>query len=308
MITVLSEIFPVFAIITFGYIAGHFKLLPQESGKILCKLLMDFCYPASFFVSILQSEFGEIFNPRFALCFMVSETIMITFFTLLFAKGFGIKGKNLVMRVFGSFYGNLAYVGTPVFLRLFGTVGPIPLGILIHSVIPLPITLFLLDLNDHPGQKFSLRKCSEVVIRNPIIIASFLAAVLLGMNISLPSVLMETLNEFGKPATAIALFALGFTCTGGNGETFSRSAILKASVVSFLKLIVCPFIAWLTTRWIPMEASLTRFLILICMLPCAMNTFVFSQQYNAEPESGRACVLISTFFYVITVTVFLAFL
>lgn len=307
---ITTGIIPLFLIIILGFAANRFRLLPAETGDVLCSFLYNVCAPASFFISIINSDLKSIFSPRLALCFFLAEMFSAAIFALYYSCVRGLSGKSLIMHTIQSFYGNLAYVGIPVFTITIGDITPLVLATLIHSVWTFPITVFLLDSENDKSTKFSPKKVLLLAVRNPAIPVCLLATILLILQIRLPQFLVKAIDMVGQPTTACSLFALGFTCYKGDGtETYTRPVILDALGVALGKIIVSPAIAYLIGRFlIHMTGIELQISTMIFLLPIALNCFVVSRQFDTEVQTSQLAILFSTLFFPLTLSLYLMFL
>ncbi len=74
--------FPIFAIIAVGYLAGHWKILGQESGVALNRFVYLFALPSALFVFTARAQVADILNWPF-----IGTFVLGTVLTLLIALG-----------------------------------------------------------------------------------------------------------------------------------------------------------------------------------------------------------------------------
>ena len=142
---VVAKLIPIFILAFLGFFAGRIRLLPDNTSGALCSFLFFFCGPAVSFSNIITSEIRDIFNLRFTLAFIAFELSAVAVSSLLYKTIFREKGADLIIHVLCSFYGNISYVGIPVFLSIFNNVIPNLIALMIHVTLVAPVILFLLD-------------------------------------------------------------------------------------------------------------------------------------------------------------------
>lgn len=306
MQTIIEQIIPIFAIMTIGYLAGRFRLLPAETGEILCSFLFYFCLPSMVFANIVQSNIREIFDWRFAVCFLLSIALMATLSFLLYEKIMRMPKQKMVLMSMGSYYSNLGYLGIPLFASLFSSVGPIPLALLLQAIFVFPVILFLLDLNTTKKVRFSVRQFLMIPLKNPIILCSVIGSLILVLNLQLPDTVIRIFDQLGKPASTAGLFALGFTCNYGGQAHFNWSDLKVSLLAVFGKLLLHPALAWLIARYIlHMQGRQLDGIVITCMLPTAMNHFIISQRYHSDIEISRSIILLTTLGFAITISFYI---
>lgn len=302
---VISKLIPIFILAFLGFFAGRIHLLPDYTSGALCSFLFFFCGPAVSFSNIITSEIRDIFNLRFTLAFITFELSAILVSTLLYKAFFREKGADLIIHVLCSFYGNISYVGIPVFLSIFNNVIPNLIALMIHVTLIAPVILFLLDRSTGNNAQNSIFRSMLGSLKNPNIFVPVLAVLLLAFRIPVPQVIRDTAELLGKPTTTVGMFALGLTCSKNSLRT-AKNIIFSASASALMKVIVCPGIAYLLGRFIfRLDEWWLNSLVILSMLPSALNDYIYSQRYRRSENFAGAAVLLSTFLFSITISLFI---
>lgn len=308
MNTVITKLIPIFLLALLGFLAGKTKLLPDNTSEALCSFLFYFSAPAVSFSNIISSDLESIFNLRFALSLIVFEIFTFSILMLFYNKFFRFTGKDMVIHSVCSFYGNISYVGIPVFLTLFNNVIPNIITILVHGVFTFPLVVFFLDWF---SGKQSNRQYSQIILntlKNPNIFIPAIGAFLLLLKINVPQVIVDSAELLGRPTTAAGMFALGLTCSQTGEHTFSRKTILNALVSAVIKLIICPVIAWSIGKYIfKLDQWWLTSLVIISMLPAALNDYILSQRYHSDESFASLSVLFSNLLFSITISLYIFF-
>ena len=308
MDAVIDKLIPIFILAFIGFTAGKLHLLPENTSDALCAFLFYFCGPAVSFSNIIASDIRDIFNFRFTVAMIALEAILFFILYFLFKSFSGKRGADLIIHVLCSFYGNISYVGIPVFLSLFNNVIPNLIVIMIHGVITMPVIIFLMDhASNNASHKKILRSALDS-LKNPNIFVPVIAVLILFLKIPVPQVLRDSIDLLGKPTTPAGMFALGLTCS----KTTVRSAkkVLPTAFLSAMsKLILSPVIAFLLARYIfHLDPWWMESLIIIAMLPAALNDYIISQRYHSSEDFASASVLMSTFLFSITISLYMLFI
>lgn len=302
---VIDKLIPIFILALLGFIAGKLHLLPDNTSDALCSFLFLFCGPAVSFSNIITSEIEDIFNLRFTLAMIMLELVMFLALWILFKKVFRKTGSDLIIHVLCSFYGNISYVGIPVFLSLFNNVIPNLIVIMIHGVLTMPIVIFLLDQASSKASHKKMLRSALVSLKNPNIFIPVIAVLLLFFKVPIPKVITDSIDLLGKPTTPVGMFALGLTCSRTSLRT-AKNVLPFAFLSSVSKLVISPAIAFLIGRYIfGLDQWWLNSLIILGMLPAALNDYIISQRYHSSEEFASAAVLLSTFLFSITISLYI---
>ena len=306
MNTVITKLIPIFILAMLGFFAGKTRLLPENTSDALCSFLFYFCAPAVSFANIITSDLKSIFNLRFALALIVFE--MTAFFSLMFLykKIFHLEGSDMVIHSVCSFYGNISYVGIPVFLTLFNNVIPNIITILVHGILTFPLAIFLLDWFSGKKNDKSAAHAIRTALKNPNIFIPAIAALLLFFKIPVPHLIIDTAELLGRPTTTAGMFALGLTCAQTGSHISSRSVFFRALFSALIKLIFCPMVAWAIGKHLfRMDQWWLTSLALIAMLPAALNDYILSQRYHSDEAFASISVLLSNLLFSITISLYI---
>lgn len=289
-----------------GFIAGKLRLLPENTGSILCAFLFYFCAPAVSFSNIITSDVRDIFNIRFALAVMLFECAVFLLLFFIYRVLFGMRKTSLIIHCLCSFYGNISYVGIPIFLAIFNNVIPNLITLLIHMLFTFPFVIFLLDLTSESGSDRNSFRTVLKSFKNPNIFFPLLGAALLYFHVEIPQVIRDSVELMGKPTTTVGMFALGMTCAQTESGRFSLKVLGDALLSSVFKLVLCPLVAFIIGKYLlSLDGWWLNSLVIIAMLPAALNDFILSQRYHAEENFASFSVLLSTLFFSITISLYL---
>ena len=302
---IIAKLIPIFILAFLGFLAGRIRLMPEYTSGALCSFLFFFCGPAVSFSNIITSEIGDIFNLRFTLAFIAFELSAVLVSFLLYKTVFRDAGADLIIRILCSFYGNISYVGIPVFLSIFNNVIPNLIALMIHVTLIAPVVLFLLDRYSGNNAHNSIFRSMLGSLKNPNIFVPILAILLLLFRIPIPQVVRDTADLLGKPTTTVGMFALGLTCSK-NSLRAAKKIFVRAFIGSLMKVIVCPFIAFLLGKFVfRLDQWWLNSLVILAMLPAALNDYIYSQRYHHSEDFASAAVLMSTFLFSITISLYI---
>lgn len=308
METVIEKLIPIFILALIGFAAGKFHILPQNTSDALCSFLFYFCAPAVSFANIVTSDLNSIFNLRFALALIVFELTVFVFLYCIYRKLFGLNKPASVIHSVCSFYGNISYVGIPVFLTLFNNVIPNIITILVHGILTFPLAVFLLDLFTGSDSGKGAVHAILSAVKNPNIFVPLFGAFLLFVKLPIPKLVIDTAELLGKPTTTAGMFALGLTCAQSGELITSPKVFWNALFSAIMKLVFCPVCAWLVGKYIfNLDSWWLNSLVIMAMLPAALNDYILSQRYHADETYASISVLMSNLLFSITISLYIMF-
>jgi hypothetical protein len=305
---IINLILPILIVVLAGYCAARFHVLDKGTGNVLCQYLFYFSLPFLTFTNIYRAGLDNLLNGRFILTAILTifGIILLAYFVFRFL--FQSEGQNLIMMIFGSFYVNATYVGVPVASMILSSVVPPLIILMIQASFFFPLTVFLMDVNSGKQSRINFKDSLLLLVRNPILVATLIAIVLLVFQIRVPQFVLTTTELFGKPAAATGLFALGFTCYLPADQKITKSEIRRALTVTLFKTFLQPLLAWSIGRFVFHLDSWWLTAIVVCaMLPTAVNHFIVSQKYRCSENESKLIILFTTFGFTIMVSLFLYF-
>lgn len=281
-------------------------MLPDGTSNALCSFLFLFCAPAVSFTNIITSDKAKIFNFRFVIAMMFYETVIFVLLFLLFRKVFKIDSAGSVIHTLCSGYGNISYVGIPVFITLFNDIIPNTILILIHGMVTIPLIIFFLDMFTGTDSNHNFGHALLSTVKNPNIFIPVIAIILMLVKIPIPKVIADTAELLGRPTTPAGMFALGLTCAQTGNLRSSKKSVGMALFSAILKLVLCPACAWVIGNFVfRLDKWWLNSMVILAMLPAALNDFIFSKRYHSHEEYASISVLLSTLLFSVTISVYI---
>jgi predicted permease len=303
---ILNVVIPVFAIIALGYAAVRLRLYPAEGVRGLVAFVNNFATPCLLFQAMLNSDFGSIFNPAILVPFYVGALVSLALGTVVAIRWFRTRPGEGVASGFAAMFTNTVLIGIPVLNRAYGDAAMPTVFSIIAFHAPALITLGMLVMELVRRDGAPLYKALGVglvrVVRNPLLWGVALGAIANSLGIVLPEPGTAFLSMMSAAVLPAALFGLG----GALNEYRVSESWLQASVMSVLKLILHPAIAYVLmvpVLGVPLEFA--RYGILLAAMPTGINAYVFATYYDRGVNVATNVVLISTVASVLTVTAWL---
>lgn len=303
MIDILNLALPYFGLIFIGYACGKHKRLPEAGLEWMNFFLLYVSLPALFFRTLAKTPFAELNNPPFIIA-TTAATASAFLLSMVGAKLIGkLSMREAAMAGLGGGYGNIGYMGPGLALATLGAQAAAPVALIFcfDNIFLFTIVPLLMVLTDGERRPLwpTLALVARQILLHPLIIASYLGALVAAFHVPVPVALDNTFQFLQSAAAPVALFALGVTVAL---RPFERVPWEVPGVV-FVKLIAHPLMVFgflILLGPFPPEWAGTA--LLMASLPPALNVFVIARQYDTWIEPASTLVLIGTFVSVVTLT------
>lgn len=321
-----NAVLPIVLMIALGYFLKRVGMLSREFLDVGNKLTFRVLIPALLYYNIYGINSLRDVNIKFVL-YGVGAVIVIFFLAIALTCAFtkdSAKRGSLIQAMIRS---NYAIIGLPLAESLFGTAGAAAAGVMSAFCVPLFNVLSVIILSVFNGGnqkgKVDVRKILLGIVKNPLIIATFLGIMTLGLRelltfrgidfrISDVRFLYKALENVKSVCTPFALIVLG-----GRFEFSAVSRLWKEIVFgTLMRTVAVPVIglsaAYLLRMSVMPELSGEHFATYMGVFatPVAVASAIMAKEMNADDElAGQLVVwtsLVSTVTIFLYVTVFRA--
>lgn len=309
MFSILNVIIPVFMIMGLGYSAVRFKLYPSEGVRGLVYFVNNFATPCLLFHALLVADFSTTFNFSVIVPFYTGGVVCFIIGTLIAIHVFKAKPGEGVSSGFSATFTNTVLLGIPILQRAYGDAAmPTVFSIVaLHAGIFITMGMLTMELVRRDGAPLhrALGVALKRIVQNPLLWAVVLGAAVNLMQVRLSEPFEAFFMLMAAAVTPAALFGLG----GALNEYRLADNWLQALVMSLLKLLLQPLVAWIImVPILRIDHELARYGVLLAAMPSGINVYVFASYYNRGVNIATNTILISTLLSVLTITAWLWFL
>jgi hypothetical protein len=303
-----SIVLPVFALILMGAAAVRLRLVEIAAVRGMTDFVFFTAMPALLFASIIQAPplpllhvagaflFGAV--ALFALGLVLARLLLRS--GLADASAFGLNCA----------YGNVVMLGVPVVQAAYGSVGVAYLLALIafHSTLLLPLATVCIEAGSPRTHGRGIAPLFAAalpgILRNPVIVAIFLALLWRLGGLAMPAVVLNFLNLIGAAGPPLALFCLGASLPRPQG----RSALKEISLAAGLKLLVMPATVGICAHLAGVHGVAFAVSVIAAAMPTGANAFLLARRFETTMEASASAVVISTALSLFTLSLLLAWL
>lgn len=298
-----------FLCIAIGFVMAKTKILPDASSKTLARLETWIFCPALSFVTMVRYCTVDLLSINAVNLIMGAITVTLSMVIAIALSRLFVK-EDVPERgvyAYALAFANSGYIGDPLVMALFGD------GVLAYyKIFCLPITLVIYTWGisaltpKGEGKASSLKR----LLNAPTIAMLVGVAMgLTGMYHYLPQFLISALDSFKACVGPVAMLLAGITIA--RYDFFGMLKKKKVYIATFLRLVVIPAVLVLILFGIKtllnqmFSLSIGNDVLFLCFFATAaalgLNTVIFPEAYNGNPETGASMAMVSHTLCVITI-------
>lgn len=271
------------------------NIITLEGKKVLTDLVIDLILPCNIIASFCI-EFSPEILKRCGQVFVISCLIEVvcTFLATHIYKKFP-KGKRMVLQ-YGTICSNAGFLGNPLTEGIYGS-----MGLLYASIYLIPQRIIMWSagvsfFTESPDKKTLVKK----VVTHPCIVACMIGIIVMGLQITLPDFLFDTINNIGKCTTAITMILIGAILS----EADLKTMVTKTTAAfSLLRLIIIPLMVFAGCLLTRMPMFVTGVSVVLAAMPAGTTTAILAVKYNGDEEFATKCVVLTTLLSMIMVPI-----
>jgi malonate transporter len=280
------------AIIALGFLLAHVGVLRSDSQLLLSRLVFFVATPALLFQTLSNAPVNQIFSSGLAvaaLSFVGAGGIYVLFARTVWRRSTG----DTVMGALSSAYVNAGNLGLPITVYVLGSATFVAPVLLLQLLVITPTAFAILDAVVSKRRPSLLDLISQP-LRNPITVGSFLGLACSLAGWQVPSVVAAPIALIAGMAVPGVLLAYGVSLRLGPRPIASGS-VVELAVVSGLKLVVQPLLAYAAARWMfGLDGRALLAATVVAALPTAQNIFVYASRYNRSTTLARDSIFVTT--------------
>lgn len=308
MLTTLAVVLPIFALIFAGWLARRIGVLGPHATGELNRFVVYLALPALLFDIVAHARWAELWQPGFIAAFGLGGLLVFAGVVLLRVRE-SRPLADAALDGLNAGYANTGFIGFPLALVALGrdslAATLIATLITVCVLFAVAIVLIELGLQTDRGRSRVLRNVGLSLLRNPLVAAPLLAALVPLSGVTIPAAAETFLKLLGGAASPCALVTIGlFLAAPRSG---AKVDVRSTGLLVGCKLAVQPGIAWfLASVVFGLSPLLTHTAVLLSALPTGTGPFILAELYGREADVTSDVILASTVVSVVTVSGYLA--
>ncbi|MBR9864545.1 MAG: AEC family transporter [Rhodobacteraceae bacterium] len=286
-ITVLQVVAPVFLLALIGVV--WVRLGYEYRVQFVTRLSMTLGVPALIFTSLMKTDIDRatLFDTIWAAC---SAYLAVTLVFFIIVRAFKLDMQTYLAPLI---FGNTGNLGLPLALFAFGEAG-MGYAVVVFALMGIYSFTFGIWLVSGGGSPLK-------VLKEPMVWATLLGGLFLLQGWSTPQWMTNTLSLIGQMAIPLMLITLGVALA-----RLTPQNILRAVLLSVVKILVCGFVAYGVGRFFQLEPVALAVLVLQVSTPVAVTSYLLAEKYGAAAGEVAGLVVVSTLLSVAAIPLTLA--
>lgn len=278
---ILELILPIFLVILVGFVLGNVKV----DLKPFINLIIYITVPALILTTVTKAQLsiGLFTQVAFAALLIIAIQWSISIWFLMFTK------SNKDALLVPSVMGNTGYLGYPMALALFGSVG---LSLAIGYDIIMALFFFTFGV-------WSMVRRGDVreVLKLPLIYAMIISLVLNVIGLQIPAFLFKPLEMIGLITIPLALLILGYCLR--TKVKLSSAVFLGVIYRIGGGLLIALLVVWLLN----LSGIAKSVVILQAIMPSPIMAIILAKKYNNHVKEVSSIVLLTTLLSMFTIPI-----
>ncbi len=307
MLQILTVIAPLFLIIFASALLQKFKNIGENWSTVLNEFALKIGIPVLIFSALAKTSFS--FQTEAPLIIANSVFILISFaLAIIVGKILRLK-KQMFLTLFICFaFSNIAYIGIPVLTQLSGEkiLPTVSLIIAIYLFWIFTIGMGYLDYSKNQNKKDVVKNIIKNFIKNPLLLSVILGFIVGSLKISMPSILLKSLDMITASVTPMVLVVIGLFI--GTSKIGKLQEWFPALLFSILTLVILPAGFYFGVKFFGFNPSQFSISIIEAAMPLAITPFALADQYDLDKIFIARSIVLSTILSVISLPFWISIL
>lgn len=296
MLSILSITAPIYLCIAAGFACVRWRVFNKADMRVLGQFVIQIALPALLFSALATRPLQEVWRPGYLLAFATGSLLLALVALWVARKLFHKPLTESAYIVMGMTCANSGYVGYPLMLLTFGSLGGVilALNVLVENILMLPLLMGLADIGAQGKQGHSVGRTvwqtAQRLARNPMMVAIFAGVVVATSGVPLPDVARRTVTLFSGATGGLALFIIGGNLVG----LALKGMRLQVSAIAVGKLVLHPLVVGLAVTVLPVlglpgvDGDLRTAAVLSAAMPMLGIYSLLAQRHGHEGFTAAA--------------------
>ncbi|HAX23400.1 MAG TPA: receptor [Hydrogenophaga sp.] len=301
----LTALLPVLTTFVIGFTAGHLKHFSVVNATAINRMVAYYTLPLGLFSGMMATPKSVLLGmgPQatlLALALVMSCALPFLFMRYVMARD--LAESTLLALVIGT--PSVLFIGLPVLGPLVGPPSTLLVVItgLVQNFVLIPLSLFVLSVATNqmaPNKTWYVQALG--VAKQPMVLAPFLAMLLVLCNVQLPDYVIQSCKLLGNATGGLALFSAGLVL-----QTQRMTVRLKTVLPVLLHNVAIPGTAFVLLQRHGLSDEVVRQIVLTLAIPIGSITLIIAMQFKRLEREVASSVAMSTALSLLTMGGFLA--
>lgn len=261
-------------------------IFTEEVRTRLSSLILGLLLPASILKAFVEVSAADLQRMVLPLC--VSTVVQIVLILISRCCYRHSPPQRVPFQRYSIQFSNCGFLGLPICLAVFGQEG---LACAAVIQIPVLIGMWTSGLALFKGNSGTVRTVLRQLVTTPAIVATVLGLILMAVQVTLPNVVLSTVQALAGCLMPMVMLLIGSMLYGGTlGEMFRRPVVELCAARLLLIPAAVIGLCWL----LRMDAMTAGVMTLMFAMPIPTIGVILSVQYQKDVQFANNAVLLST--------------
>ena len=284
-----------FTIVVLGYVLCKLGYMGDKFDQKLSAIVIDITAPAL----ILSSVMGDELPDRT----LIVPLLGVGFLTYILLLVFGFYVPRFISRAhdeqgmigFALMFANVGFIGYPIVASIFGHE-----AIFYAALLNVPNTFFIFTAGVMLIKgEYSIRRLNSKVLFGPGLMAAFVAALLVALNVRTPDLIARPITMVGNITVPASLMIIGSAMARLPLRDIIGNA--RVYIVSVLRLVVVPLSIYFFFRVCGVSDIINDINTVVIAMPVASFGTMFCMKYGRNPKLMTELTFVTTVGSIITI-------
>ena len=283
MAQILTVIAPLFIIIFASALLQKFKNIGDDWSKVLNDFALKIGFPVLIFSALSKAPFS--FSDQAQLIIANSLFILASFLAAIIIGKFFRLGGQMFRTLFICFvFGNVAYLGIPILVKISGEkiLPTASLIVAIYLFWIFTVGIGYLDYSVEKNKKAVAENIIKNLFKNPLLLSVILGIIIGSLKITLPSILLQSLDMITASVTPTVLIVIGLFI--GKSTIGKLTEWLPILLFSILHLVILPAGFYFGVKFLGFIPNQFSSSIIQAAMPLAITPFALADKYNLNKD------------------------
>jgi len=293
----IEAMIPLYIMAFIGFIGRKVTILKESANQVMTQLMLYITLPALILFS-LNTDFSIRLLIDFS--WLVSMSFFILFISVVVA--FLLRRRALLPANQKSVYesliifGNQGFIGFALSYILMGDK-----GIIYLTLFNICYLVLIWTYGIHLFTKKEKVVHWRILFLNPGILATLIGLCILFLPFSLPSVIINTMEDVGKMTIPLSMILIGSMLADIRLQDMRQYfKNIYVWIAALYKLLIIPLFL-LVFLFLNVPFPLLTIAVLTAAMPSASTTSVYAQKFGGDTAFSSFAVLLSTLLCIITI-------
>jgi malonate transporter len=303
MLTAFLAVFPIFALMGAGFLAGRLRWMGPSASAELNRFVIWLGLPALMFLVIAEADWSRLWQPGFMAAYALGSCLVMLGVAL-WGRRCGQSLTDASLLGLNACYANVGYMGFALAGNVFGpdSLGYVSMAVIVTVVLLFGLGIIMMEIGRHRAAH-PLKLVGRVmgsVLRSPMVLSPLAGGLWAATGMQVPAFISAPLHMLSAAASPCALVAMGlFFAEQGRADRTPAKGVPFGAIA--MKLAVHPALVGLLA-WGVFGQSLfaTGIAVLCAALPTGTGAFMLASNYRADVRGTSVFILVSTALSVLT--------